>query len=151
VAGITPILVHNTCGVDRATKLAGRVIGKARNGGRALTPGYHGRLPADLETSIMANPDSVYVSTGSGGRFTFRRGTNIVVTEGPGSSAGKLVTSYGPGGPRGESGASIFGGSPTEPGMSITHDMIVNGEIPVPGGGTLPPAIELFPDILSEE
>ena len=130
---------------DRATKLAARVIGKAQNGGRVLTPGYHGRLPSSLETSIMANPDAVYLSTGSGGRFIFRQGGNIVVTEGPGSSVGKLVTSYGPAGPRGESGAAIFGGSPADPGMPITHDMIVNGEIPVPGGGTLPPSTEVFP------
>ncbi|WP_441251056.1 RHS repeat-associated core domain-containing protein [Kitasatospora sp. McL0602] len=136
---------------DRTTKLAGRAVANARAGKRPLTNGYHGRLPAAKETEIMANPDAVYASTGGGGRWTFRQGPNIVVTEGAGPSPGKLVTSYGPAGPRGESGASIFGGKPSEPGMPMTHDMIVNGEIPVPGGGFLPPAVQLFPSILNEE
>jgi len=96
----------------------------------------------------MANPDAVYQSGGSAGRFIFRQGENVVVTDGPGSSVGKLVTSYGPAGPRGESGAAIFGGLPDDPGLPITHDMIVNGTVPVPGGGTLPPAAQIFPDIL---
>ena len=104
IAGAASTLVHNDDGCSRAARLAGRVIQRAQNGNRSPTAGYHGRLPADLETDIMANPDAVYQSGGTAGRFVFRQGDNVAVTEGPGSSVGKLVTSYGPAGPRGESG-----------------------------------------------
>ena len=143
IAGNAPVLVHN-CG-GRVERLAERSIERARVGTRSEAGNYHGRLPNEMELDIMANPDGVYHSTGSGGRYIFRQGDNIVVTNGPGSSAGRLVTSYGPGGPRGESGAAIFGGSSADPGMPITHDMIVNGQVPVPGGGMLPAANEIFP------
>jgi hypothetical protein len=148
IAGAASTLVHNDNGCSRAARLAGRVIQRAQNGSRSLTSGYHGRLPADLETDIMANPDAVYQSEGSAGRFIFRQGENITVTEGPGSSVGKLVTSYGPAGPRGESGAAIFGGSADDPGLAVTHDMIINGTVPAVGGGTMAPATQIFPDIL---
>jgi hypothetical protein len=108
-------------------------------------PNYHGRLPADLERDILASPDGVYASTGTGGRFIFHKGQDIVITEGQGAKAGQVVTSYGPSGPRGESGASIYGGDASDPGLPITADMITNGEIPTPSGGTIPPAARIGP------
>ena len=54
----------------------------------------------------------------------------------------QCCTSYGPSGPRGKSGAAIFGGSPTDPGMPVTHEDILSG-IKQPGGGTFPPAIQI--------
>ncbi len=60
-------------------------------------------------------------------------------------SAGKIVTSCGPGGPRGESGAAIYGGSPADPGMPITHEMLVTGQVSTPGVGRLPVAKQIFP------
>ena len=65
-----------------------------------------------------------------------------MIVESKGSSKGNIITSYGPSGPRGKSGAAIFGGSPTDPGMPVTHEDILSG-IKQPGGGTFPPAIQL--------
>jgi RHS repeat-associated protein len=132
-------------GCERAKKLANRTSERAQNGNVREAPNYHGRLSRTRELEILSSPDAVYHSTGSGGRFIFLKGEDIVITEGPGSSAGQLVTSYGPSGPRGPSGAAIFGGAPTDPGLPITHSAIVNGTIPTPDGGTLPPAVQMIP------
>ncbi|WP_406862841.1 hypothetical protein ABZO31_21405 [Streptomyces sp. HUAS MG47] len=85
----------------------------------------------------------MYASTGTGGRLIFQKDGNIVIVEGQGAKAGQVVTSYGKSGPRGESGAAIYGGSPTEPGMPVTKEMIERGKIPNPKGGTLPPGVEI--------
>ncbi len=69
----------------------------------------------------------------------------MVIVESKGSSKGNIITSYGPDGARGESGAAIFGGKPTDSGMPVTHDSIVNGNIPTPSGGTMPPATQIIP------
>jgi RHS repeat-associated protein len=130
---------------ERAKKLANRTSENAANGRVRETPDYHGRLSRERELDILSNPDAVYHSTGSGGRFIFRQGDDVVITEGPGSRAGQLVTSYGPSGPRGDSGAAIFGGSPSDPGLPVTHDQIVNGTVPTPSGETLPPAVQILP------
>ncbi|MFF4599833.1 LamG-like jellyroll fold domain-containing protein [Amycolatopsis sp. NPDC001319] len=143
LAGPAAVLVHN-CG-GRVENLAARTMDRAAAGSRREAGNYHGRLSDDLELDIMANPDGVYHSTGSGGRYVFRQGGNVVITNGPGSRAGQIVTSYGPDGPRGASGAAIFGGSPSDPGLAVTHEMIVNGQVATPDGGTLPPAREIFP------
>ena len=66
----------------------------------------------------------------------------MVITESKGSSKGNVITSYGPDGPRGESGAAIFGGNSKDPGMPVTHEDILNG-IKQPDGGTFPPAIQI--------
>ncbi|MBV9257827.1 MAG: hypothetical protein JO215_07395 [Ktedonobacteraceae bacterium] len=68
-----------------------------------------------------------------------------MVTEGPGSGRGSVVTSYGPGGPRGNSGAEVLGGSPSDPGLPVTDDMITKGRIPRPGGESIPPATKILP------
>lgn len=134
----------------RAQKLANRVIDRASDGKIRRSPDYHGRLSHDLEQQILSTPDAVYVSSGTAGRLTFRKGEDVVVVEGfngPGgaSGAGQVLTSYGPSGPRGASGAAIFGGSPSDPGLPITHDALVNGKVPTPDGGFLPPAIQILP------
>ena len=113
--------------------------------GRPGQKGYHGRLGRARETEILSNPDAVYHSTGKSSRLTFRQGEDIVVTEGPGSNRGRVVTSYGPSGPRGESGAAIFSGHSSDPGLPITHEQIVGGGIPTPDGGFLPPSVQIFP------
>lgn len=69
----------------------------------------------------------------------------MVIVESKGSSKGNTITSYGPDGARGESGAAIFGGKATEPGMPVTNEAIVNGTIPTPDGGALPPATQILP------
>ncbi|MBP2321698.1 RHS repeat-associated protein [Kibdelosporangium banguiense] len=130
---------------ERAKRLANRTTENARNGRVRETPDYHGRLSRERELEILSNPDAVYHSTGTGGRFIFRQGEDVVITQGPGSQAGQLVTSYGPSGPRGDSGAAIFGGSPSDPGLPVTHEQIVNGTVPTPSGDTLPPAVQILP------
>lgn len=57
----------------------------------------------------MRNPDAVYVSTGNERNIIFfEKDGHVVVSEGVGSGAGDIITSYGPSGSRGESGAAIF-------------------------------------------
>ncbi|WP_245245330.1 RHS repeat-associated core domain-containing protein, partial [Streptomyces palmae] len=135
----------------RATKAADKVIEKARNGVRKLLKphpgsprGYHGHLDPNRELEILSNPDGVYKSTGTSGRLIFHQGEDIVITEGPGSRAGQIVTSYGPSGPRNDSGVSAFGGNPEDPGLPITKEQILNGTIPT-GGKPIAPGIEIFP------
>lgn len=74
--------------------------------------------------------------------LVYRKGDNVVIVESQGSSKGNIITSYGPNGPRGKSGAAIFGGNPSDLGMPVTHEDILNG-IKQPGGGTFPPATQI--------
>lgn len=140
-----PLVAFDPLGLAKKTptQTAIDTIKKARDGTVGKTGGYHGRLDPDLEKSILSDPDGVYSSEGGSGRLIFHKGGDVVVTEGPGSSAGKMITSYGQSGPRGESGASIFGGSPEDPGMPITAEQILNGEVRNPKGGFLAKANEL--------
>ena len=97
---------------------------------------------------ILANPDAVYLSTGGEGTLIFRKGTDIVVTDGPGSGQGQVVTAYGPSGILGDSGARAYPGSlPGDPGRAVTHEMIVSGTVPKGriGGGYEPPAWQIWP------
>ncbi|MFD7921629.1 putative T7SS-secreted protein [Streptomyces sp. NPDC059740] len=127
-----------------ARRSAQKVIDRASEGKRRLAGNYHGHLSQERELEILSRPDAVYKSTGSAGRLIYRQGEDIVITEGKGSKAGNLITSYGPSGPRMESGAKALGGSPSDPGLPVTHDDIVKGRIPAPGGTTLPPAPQIL-------
>ncbi|WP_243788693.1 RHS repeat-associated core domain-containing protein [Saccharopolyspora gloriosae] len=127
----------------RAGKRADKISANAEQGTVRRAGNYHGRLSEELEGQILSRPDAVYASTGTGGRLIFRTDGDVVITEGSGARAGQVVTSYGPSGPRGESGASIYGGEPSDPGMPITHDALVNGQVPRPDGGTLAPALQI--------
>ncbi|HET6711323.1 hypothetical protein, partial [Amycolatopsis sp.] len=125
----------------------GRVRYAAEKPARAkqkFRQGYHGRLPEAVVHEIMANPDAIYLSTGTLGYFVFRKGEDIVVTIGAGSERGRAFTSYGPSGPLGESGGKIFDEPPTNPGKPITHEMIVGGTVRDTDGGFLPAAIKLW-------
>jgi hypothetical protein len=102
-------------------------------------------LGKEMESDILSNPDAVYVSGNKSQNLIYRKGDNVVIVESGGSSKGNIITSYGPDGARGNSGAAIFGGSPSEPGMPVTHDAIVNGEIPTPSGETMPSATQIYP------
>jgi hypothetical protein len=84
----------------------------------------------------------LFFSEGQSNRLIFHKDGNVVVTE-TGSRRGQIVTSYGDKGPRGESGAAVFGGKPEDPGLPINAADIEAGTIPAPGGGTLPPATRL--------
>ncbi|SED61683.1 hypothetical protein SAMN04489727_8597 [Amycolatopsis tolypomycina] len=123
--------------VNEAKEIPARANQKPRQG-------YHGRLPRTVETDILANPDAIYLSEGKLGYFVFRKGSDIVVTIGVGSERGRVFTSYGPSGPRGKSGAEIFGGDPSDPGLPITHEMIVGGQVRDTNGGFLPAAKTMY-------
>ena len=140
-----PLVALDPLGLARKTptQVAIDTIKKARGGTVSKTGGYHGRLDPDLEKTILSDPDGVYQSEGGAGNLIFHKGGDVVITEGPGSSAGKMITSYGQSGPRGESGASIFGGSPEDPGMPVTAEQIANGGVQRPDGGYLPKANKL--------
>lgn len=76
---------------------------------------YHGRLGKELEIDILSNPDAVYVSQSKSQNLIYiiyRKGENVVIVESAGSAKGNVITSYGPSGARGKSGAAIFGGNP---------------------------------------
>ncbi|MFG2334622.1 hypothetical protein ACGFMM_34155 [Streptomyces sp. NPDC048604] len=127
----------------RDKRRAEKIVERAQSGKTRKAPNYHGRLPDDLETDILADPAAVFSSTGTSGRLMFQKDGNIVIVEGRGPRAGQVVTSYGRSGPRGDSGAAIFGGSPTDPGKPVTEEMIAQGKIPTPQGGTLPPGVRI--------
>lgn len=136
----------------KAVKIANKIIEQAKAGkfrkippGKISPDGYHGRLTDARVTEILSNPDAVYKSTGNSENLIFRQGEDIAVVSGnpAGSQKGQVITSYGPSGPRGESGASIYGGSSTDPGLPITDGMITNGTIPKPNGGFVPKATNL--------
>lgn len=126
----------------RATKQAKKISEEAAGGKIRRSPDYHGRLDPDVEADILANPEKVFLSEGKNNRLIFYKEGNVVVTE-TGSRRGQVVTSYGDKGPKGESGAAIFGGNPSDPGPAINPADISSGNVPTPSGGTLPPATEL--------
>ena len=122
----------NSKEIEKALKAAEKTIIDAANGTVRRAGNYHGRLPANVEQDILSNPDRVYLSQGKSGRLIFLKGENVVITNGVGSGRGTLVTSYGPAGPRGTSGAAIFGGMPSVPGLPVTDAMIQGGTVPRP-------------------
>lgn len=144
-----PITWVDPLGLAGCPKLAKKIQDRAAKGkipkiaaGKISPKGYHGRLSEGRMLEIVQNPEGVYASSGGHGNIIFAKEGDIVVFAGDGAGAykGQAITSYGPSGPRGESGASIHGGSSTDPGLPITHDMIINGQIPKPNGGFLPAA-----------
>ncbi|WP_156130303.1 hypothetical protein [Paenibacillus durus] len=132
-------------GFEKQAKSASDISGKAKDGKIKYASNYHGRLGKEKELEILSKPDAVYVSGNNSQNLIYRKGDNVVIVESKGSSKGNVITSYGPDGARGESGAAIFGGKPTDPGMPVTHDSIVKGTIPTPSGGTMPPATQIMP------
>ncbi|MFD0374453.1 RHS repeat-associated core domain-containing protein [Streptomyces sp. NPDC127112] len=127
----------------KVTKVIDQSIERAGAGRRRTASGYHGHLTPERELEILKSPDGVYISSGGAERLIFHQGEDIVVMESKGGKAGNVITSYGPSGPKNESGAAAWGGSPTDPGPAVTREQIVNGGIPTPKGGTLPPATQL--------
>ena len=129
--------------ISKLSKVVDKIMQKAQKGNLKRSKHYHGRLNDLLEQEIISNPDAVYVTNNNKQNLLFRKVNDVVIVESNGSSQGNLITSYGPSGPRGDSGASIFGGSSSEPGMPITHEDIINGKIKQPGGETFPPATQI--------
>ncbi|MEF7493599.1 hypothetical protein V4V34_03320, partial [Lysinibacillus sphaericus] len=132
-------------GFEKQAKSANDISKKANEGKIKYASNYRGRLGKEKELEILSNPDSVYVAGNNSQNLIYMKGGNVVIVESKGSSKGNTITSYGPDGARGENGAAIFGGKPIDPGKPVTHDAIVNGTIPTPSGGTMPPATQILP------
>ena len=127
-----------------ADKFEDESVAIRRRQGKGNKTPYHGRLPKELEEQVMRNPDAVYVSTGNENNIIFfKKDGHVVVSEGVGSGAGDIITSYGPSGPRGESGAAIFGGNANDPGLPVTEEIIIKGQIKKPNGDYIAPAIRI--------
>ena len=135
--------------VTRARKVAATATTDAAEGRvRFSTDRHHLKhefTPAMVE-DILAHPDAVYLSTGGKGKLIFRKGTDIVVTDGPGSGQGQVRTAYGPSGILAVSGANSYPGSlPSDPGRPVTHEMIISGTVPAGPDVFLAPAWQIWP------
>jgi hypothetical protein len=130
----------------RLAKVIRDVIQRARDGKLLKAGNYHPHFDDATVLRIIKDADAVYQSEGKAGRLIFRKGTDIVVVEGPGSAQGNVVTGYGPSGIKGESGAAALGGGASEGGAPITDAMITSGTIPVPKGRpAVPKAVQIAP------
>ncbi|MEU2428189.1 putative T7SS-secreted protein [Streptomyces sp. NPDC007861] len=128
---------------EKVNKTVDQAIERAQGGKRRTASGYHGHLTPQRELEILSNPDGVYISKGGAERLMFHQGEDIVIMESKGGGRGNVVTSYGPSGPKNDSGAAAWGGSPEDPGPPVTREQIVEGRIPNTKGGYLPPAEQL--------
>ncbi|MER7196736.1 type IV secretion protein Rhs [Streptomyces sp. CB01635] len=138
-----PLGLAPKCPVEKANKATDKIIERAAEGKMRKDSGYHPHFGDERVLEILKKPDAVYLSEGGRGNLIFRQGEDIVVTKGPGAGAGDVITGYGPSGVKGESGAKALGGSADDPGSPVTHDDIVNGNVPSSRGGTMPPAQQI--------
>jgi hypothetical protein len=134
-------------GLDkRLAKIIKDVIQRAREGKLLKAGNYHPHFDDSTVLKIIKDADAVYQSEGKAGRLIFRKGTDIVVVEGPGSGQGNVITGYGPSGIKGDSGAAALGGAASEGGAPVTDAMITSGTIPVPKGRPpIPKAVQIAP------
>jgi RHS repeat-associated protein len=120
----------------RAQRAADKISQDAKDGKLKTTPRSHHDehgFSDEQARQILANPDSVHQSTN--GNLVFRKGGDVVVTEGPGSGQGNVITAYGSSGHE--------RGQPGIPGAPVTDEAISGGTIPRRGGGTIPPATKI--------
>ena len=123
-----------TSGDQKVANLVKETIARAKAGKLLKASKYHPHFDDSTVLEIIKDSDAVYQSQGKSGRLIFRKGTDIVVVEGPGSSGGRVVTGYGPKGVKGQSGAAALGGSAGDAGAPVTESMVIDGTIPVPKG-----------------
>jgi hypothetical protein len=79
--------------------------------GKVSPKGYHGRLTEERMLEIVQSSDGVYgPPSGKQGNIIFRKDGDIVVFAGHNgrSQKGQAITSYGPSGPKGISGAKAL-------------------------------------------
>jgi hypothetical protein len=134
-------------GLDkRFTKVIEDVLKRARKGKLLKAGNYHPHFEDATVLKIIKDADAIYQSEGKAGRLIFRKGTDIVVVEGPGTGQGNVVTGYGPSGIKGDSGAAALGGAAGDGGAPVTHAMLTEGHIPVPKGRpSIPKAVQIAP------
>ncbi|KYF71253.1 RHS repeat domain-containing protein [Sorangium cellulosum] len=132
---------------ERANKVREKIMSDMKSPDKKprTNAGSHAHFDEHTTKDILANPDAVYMSQGKSGRMIFRKGDNIVVVDGPGSSQGTVVTGYGPAGTKNASGAAALGGLPTDQGAPVTHAQITSGTIPSASGTPIPVAEQIWP------
>ena len=126
---------------SKINKLVEDIIQRAKKGDIRRGKGYHGRLGDKLEQEMLSIPDAVYL-TNNKEKLIFRKEYDVAIVDAKGSNKRSIITSYDPSGPRGKSGADIYGGSPSDPGMPVTHEQILSGT-DKPKGGKFPPATQI--------
>lgn len=130
----------------RLAKVIKQVVSLARKSAFRKAGNYHPHFDDTIVVEILRDADAIYESEGKAGRLIFRKGTDIVVVEGPGSGQGNIITGYGPSGIKGPSGAQALGGVPSDVGAPVTHQMIIDGTVPVaPGRPPIPKARQVVP------
>jgi len=165
--GAARVLVHNTNAAEtcpfpnsivrRARNGIAKVVQRAKAGRVTYGKDYHGDTTHGYQPTqvqdIIGNNDASYLSTGDRGAFIFRKGGDIVLTEGLAVNRGDVITAYGESGVLGESGVAAYQRFypnerllPTQHGFPITDEMIVAGKIPSSDGSFLPPAYPITPD-----
>ncbi|MEU6406376.1 putative T7SS-secreted protein [Streptomyces sp. NPDC046985] len=140
--GLMPKYTKDEKAQNRIDKILDDVADRARNGEMNKHAKYHGDtrhgFTDERVLEILKEPDAVYQSSGQAGNFIYRKGDDIAVVYGPGSKQGQVITAYGESGIKGESGVKALGGSPTDPGVPVTHEDIVQGRIPTEDGYLAP-------------
>src|SRR5262249_56174288 len=108
----------------RLTKLVKDVIQRARNGKLLKSGNYHAHFDDATALQILKEADAIYQSEGKAGRLIFRKGSDIVVVEGPGSGQGSVITGYGPSRINGNSGPAALAAAATHAGTPITDALL---------------------------
>ncbi|WP_393097264.1 putative T7SS-secreted protein [Streptomyces sp. LN325] len=140
--GLMPKYTKEEKAQKRIDKILDDVAERAEKGEINKHPKYHGDtrhgFTDERVLEILKEPDAVYQSSGQAGNFIYRKDNDIAVVYGPGSKQGQVITAYGDSGIKGESGFRALGGSPTDPGLPVTHEDIVQGRIPSEDGYLAP-------------
>ncbi|MFG2474533.1 putative T7SS-secreted protein [Streptomyces fagopyri] len=140
--GLMPKYTKEEKAQKRIDKILDDVAERAEKGEINKHPKYHGDtrhgFTDERVLEILKEPDAVYQSSGQAGNFIYRKDNDIAVVYGPGSRQGQVITAYGDSGIKGESGFRALGGSPTDPGLPVTHEDIVQGRIPSEDGFLAP-------------
>ncbi|QFZ73772.1 type IV secretion protein Rhs [Streptomyces fagopyri] len=140
--GLMPKYTKEEKAQKRIDKILDDVAERAEKGEINKHPKYHGDtrhgFTDERVLEILKEPDAVYQSSGQAGNFIYRKDNDIAVVYGPGSKQGQVITAYGDSGIKGESGFRALGGSPTDPGLPVTHEDIVQGRIPSEDGFLAP-------------
>ncbi|GAB5417725.1 MAG: hypothetical protein Crog4KO_27110 [Crocinitomicaceae bacterium] len=117
------------------------------NGKFKKASGYHGdsrHLFSDsMVSKIISEPDYIYI-TSNGKKLVYQKGGDVVIVSFEKSGRGNVITAYGESGIKGDTGAKALGGLPSDPGLPVTHEMILNGEIPT-SSGYLPSSTQIYP------
>ncbi|WP_435238267.1 hypothetical protein [Streptomyces sp. YPW6] len=131
---------------ERARKVADQVIERAREGEMRKSGNDHADTRHQFSDDRSGDPQEPRRGLplpGRAGKPLLPARGRRRDHQGAGPRRGRCHHRLRSFGARGESGAKAFGGSPDDPGLPVTHDDIVNGNIPDSRGGTLAPADQI--------